>query len=114
MEEIQAISEISLFNEIEDFSEIHGYDAIFFKVKKRKGLRNIQNINDKDSYIHYIQLYKDNKMKISVYYDGDNVLSNGYNYQYYEFYSRRKTERFCKTEKDEQLLLEEVKRIVSR
>lgn len=112
MEVMQKVSEISLFNDIKEYSEKLGYDVILFKSKMPKIVKVDDEFKTKYRYLHYIQVFTNEHMKLSIYYDEHTYIGNNINYKYYELYYIGDVERFFTSEEDEKLLLDKVKQLL--
>lgn len=95
-EVIQDKSDIKAFNIIGTFANDSGYDVVYFKTKQ------VGFINDEPTLvdIHYIHLYSEAELKLSIFYNhsGGSVLSN---YPCYELYDTKNVFRFAIDEESE-------------
>ena len=113
-QEFQEHSEINLFNKIGLMSETLGCNPVYFKVEQPK-LTNFEGTFEFEyKYMHYIHLYKDDDMKISIYYDKYNLGSMLSEEPYFELYDRCDVERFFDTEEDINNLLSRVNDLLSK
>ena len=92
----QKYSEVDLFNKIGFMAETLGYEPVYFKYK----------------YMHYIHLYKDGGMQISIYCDKYNIGAMFPEEPYYELYDKCDVERFLDTEEDRSELLNKLKELL--
>ena len=90
----QKYSEVDLFNKIGFMARTLGYDPVYFKYK----------------YMHYIHLYKNEDMQISIYYDKLGAMFP--EKPYYELYDKCDIERFLDTEEDRSELLNKLKELL--
>ena len=97
-QQFQEISEIPLFNLIGHYADTKGYGVVYFKVLMK---------SYEEKYMHYIHLYKDEDMKVSIYFDDCNYI----HFPYYEIYFAGDVERFSNTEKSEMELFDVVKEL---
>ena len=117
-EEFQELSEIPLFNKIGDYAEKQGYDVVYFKslmpkIKKDKiDLSNPTMDNFGYKYIHYIHIYGDEGLKVSIYFDVDSLVRLSQEIPYYELYDMNDVERFLATDEDEAILFNAVKKLI--
>ena len=107
-QEFQELSEVPLFNLIGCYADQKGYDVVYFKTLMPKG----RDDNFEYKYMHYIHLYKDEEMKISIYFDKHNLGSMFPEYPYYELYDRCDTERFLDTDEEEMNLFDRVQELI--
>ena len=111
-QEFQEHSEVDLFNKIGFMAETLGYNPVYFKVLNPK-IKNIENgFEFEYKYMHYIHLYKDEEMKISIYFDKHNLGCMFPEYPYYELYDRCDTERFLNTDEEAMNLFNRVKELM--
>ena len=103
--EIQEYSEIDLFNKIGVIVKPLGYNPIYFKVSMPKFIEVGEDLEFDYKYMHYIHLYKNEDMKISIYYDKYNLGAMFPEQPYYELYNKCDVERFLDTEEDRNELL---------
>ena len=117
-EEFQELSEIPLFNKIGDYAEKQGYDVVYFKslmpkIKEDKiDLSNPTMDNFNYKYIHYIHIYGDEGLKVSIYFDVDSLVRLSQEIPYYELYDMNDVERFLATDEDEAILFNAVKKLI--
>ena len=117
-EEFQEVSEVAIFNEIGDYAENQGYDVVYFKslfhkIKKDKiDLSNPTMDNFDYKYIHYIHIYGDEGLKVSIYFDVDSLVRLSQEIPYYELYDMNDVERFLATDEDEAVLFNTVKKLI--
>ena len=107
-QEFQELSEVPLFNLIGCYADQKGYDVVYFKTLMPKG----RDDNFEYKYMHYIHLYKDEEMKISIYFDKHNLGCMFPEYPYYELYDRCDTERFLNTDEEAMNLFNRVKELM--
>ena len=117
-EEFQEVSEVAIFNEIGDYAENQGYDVVYFKslfpkIKKDKiDLSNPTMDNFDYKYIHYIHIYGNEGLKVSIYFDVDSLVRLSQEIPYYELYDMNDVERFLATDEDEAVLFNTVKELI--
>ena len=117
-EEFQEVSEVAIFNEIGNYAENQGYDVVYFKslfpkIKKDKiDLSNPTMDNFDYKYIHYIHIYGDEGLKVSIYFDVDNLVRLSQEIPYYELYDMNDVERYLATDEDEAVLFNTVKKLI--
>ena len=117
-EEFQELSEIPLFNKIGDYAEKQGYDVVYFKslmpkIKEDKiDLSNPTMDNFDYKYIHYIHIYGDIGLKVSIYFDVDGLVNLFQTCPYYELYDMNDVERYLATDEDEAVLFNSVKKLI--
>ena len=117
-EELQDVSEIAIFNEIGNYAEKQGYDVVYFKslmpkIKKDKiDLSNPTMDNFNYKYIHYIHIYGDEGLKVSIYFDVDSLVRLFQEFPYYELYDMNDVERYLATDEDEAVLFNTVKKLI--
>ena len=111
-QEIQEFSEIDLFNKIGLMTEILGYTPVYFKVLNPKMVDSGDSFSFEYKYMHYIHLYKNEEMKISIYYDKYNLGAMFPGEPYYELYDMCYVERFLDTEEDRNDLLNRLKELL--
>ena len=117
-EEFQEVSEVAIFNEIGDYAENQGYDVVYFKslfpkIKEDKiDLSNPTMDNFNYKYIHYIHIYGDEGLKVSIYFDVDSLVCLFQEFPYYELYDMNDVERFLATDEDEAVLFNTVKKLI--
>ena len=117
-EEFQEVSEVAIFNEIGDYAENQGYDVVYFKslfpkIKKDKiDLSNPTMDNFDYKYIHYIHIYGDEGLKVSIYFDVDSLVCLFQEFPYYELYDMNDVERYLATDEDEAVLFNTVKKLI--
>ena len=117
-QEFQELSEIPLFNKIGDYAEKQGYDVVYFKslmpkIKEDKiDLSNPTMDNFGYKYIHYIHIYGDEGLKVSIYFDVDSLVRLSQEIPYYELYDMNDVERFLATDEDEAVLFNTVKKLI--
>ena len=58
--------------------------------------------------VHYIHIYDDFDLKVSIYYDKNKSILSNINIPYYEMYDGSKTKRFFDNKEDETTLVNEV------
>jgi len=111
-QEFQEYSEIDLFNKIGFMAETLDYNPVYFKVLNPK-IKSIENGFEFDyKYMHYIHLYKNEVMKISIYYDKYNLGAMFPEQPYYELYDKCDVERFLDTDEDRRNLLNRLKELI--
>lgn len=111
-QEFQEYSEIDLFNKIGFMAGTLGYHPVYFKALNPK-VKNIENgFEFEYKYMHYIHLYKDEDVKISIYYDKCNLGAMFPEEPYYELYDREDVERFLDTDEDRNNLLNRLKELI--
>lgn len=111
-QEFQEYSEIDLFNKIGFMAGTLGYNPVYFKALNPK-LNKIENgFEFVYKYMHYIHLYKNEDMKISIYYDKYNIGAMFPEEPYYELYDKCDVERFLDTEEDRRNLLNRLKELI--
>ena len=117
-EEFQEVSEVAIFNEIGDYAENQGYDVVYFKSlfpkrnKDNLGLSSL-NMNDLEyKYVHYVHIYGDEGLKVSIYFDVDSLVCLFQEFPYYELYDLNDVERYLATEEGEILLFNSVKKLI--
>ena len=111
IQEFQEYSEIDLFNNIGFLVETLGYTPVYFKVLHPKMLETEKGFEIINKYMHYIHLYKDEEMKISIYYDKYNLGAMFPEEPYFELYDKCDIERFLDTEEDRNNLLNRFKEV---
>ena len=117
-EEFQEVSEIPLFNKIGDYAEKQGYDVVYFKslmpkIKEDKiDLSNPTMDNFGYKYIHYIHIYGDEGLKVSIYFDVESLVCLFQEFPYYELYDMNDVERYWATDEDEAVLFNTVKKLI--
>ena len=117
-EELQEVSEVAIFNEIGNYAEKQGYDVVYFKslmpkIKEDKiDLSNPTMDNFNYKYIHYIHIYGDEGLKVSIYFDVDSLVRLSQEIPYYELYDMNDVERFLATDEDEAVLFNTVKELI--
>ena len=113
-QEFQKYSEVDLFNKIGFMAETLGYEPVYFKTLMPKCIVNeVENEFEFDhKYMHYIHLYKNEDMKISIYYDKYNIGAMFPEEPYYELYDKCDVERFLDTEEDRSELLNRLKELI--
>ena len=99
-EEVQEYSEIGLFNAVGLMARDLGYEVVYFKSLTPSFLGFGEDLEIDYKYIHFIHLYKDEELKISIYYDKYNLAPMFPEQPYFELYDRLDTERFLDTEED--------------
>lgn len=102
----QEVSDVAVFILIGAYAESKGYDKVFFKAKHK----NIHGDTEYE-YMHYIHLYKDGSLKLSIYYDYAD-LGAWVGVPYYELYDRCDIERFGTTDEEEMDLFDRVKELI--
>lgn len=103
---LQESSEVDLFNKIGFMAEVLGYHPVYFKSLIPKLVKIDNELLFNDEYINYLQLYKNEDMKISIYYDKFNLGHTFQEVPYYELYYKNDIQRFFDTEEDRSNLLE--------
>ena len=63
-------------------------------------------------YIHYIHIYGDEGLKVSIYFDVDSLVRLSQKFPYYELYDMNDVERFLATDEDEAVLFNTVKKLI--
>ena len=117
-EEFQEVSEVAIFNEIGDYAEKQGYDVVYFKslmpkIKEDKiDLSNPTMDNFDYKYIHYIHIYGDEGLKVSIYFDVESLVCLFQEFPYYELYDMNDVERYLATDEDEAVLFNTVKKLI--
>ena len=111
-EEFQEYSEVDLFNKIGFMAETLGYNPVYFKALKPMLMETENGFKMGQEYMHYIHLYKDEDMKISIYYDKYNLGAMFPEQPYYELYDMCDVERFLDTEEDKSELLNRLKELL--
>ena len=117
-EEFQELSEIPLFNKIGDYAEKQGYDVVYFrslepKIEEGKIDFTHPNLgNFEHKYVHYIHIYGDEGLKVSIYFDVDSLVRLFQEFPYYELYDMNDVERFLATDEDEAILFNTVKKLI--
>ena len=111
-EEFQEYSEVDLFNKIGFMAETLGYNPVYFKALKPMLMETENGFKMCQEYMHYIHLYKDEDMKISIYYDKYNLGAMFPEEPYYELYDKCDVERFLDTEEDRSELLNKLKELL--
>ena len=96
----QEVSEVSLFNKIGAYAESVGYYIHFFKSKQMSNNFDRPQIVD----VHYIHIYKEDYLKVSIYFDGDNSILSTMGVPYYEIYVGGDVERFLMSDEEEMKL----------
>lgn len=109
-EEFQIKSEIPLFNLIGGYAEEKGYNAVYFKVLRPKIATVDGDFEYK--YMYYIHLYKDDEMKLSIYYDKYNLGSMFLECPYFELYDKLNIKRFLDIDEDKIDLFDKVKELI--
>lgn len=104
-EEVQSKSEVDLFNKIGDYAINKNYHPVYFKSKKLSQYEEELRIVD----VHYIHIYNENGLKVSIYYDGERSMLSHMDEPYYELYDLLDVKRFLKNKDDELLLFNSVK-----
>lgn len=110
--EYQECSEIDLFNEIGEIVENLGYTPVYFKVLKPKMIETEDAFEIISKYMYYIHLFKNEEMKISIYYDKYNLGAMFPEEPYFELYDLNGVERFLDTEEDRNNLLNRLKELI--
>lgn len=112
--EFQEHSEVDLFNKIGLMAGTLGYNPVYFKVLYPKFIETENGFEfDFDyKYIHYIHLYKNEDMQISIYYDKYNIVAMFPEEPYYELYDNCDVERFLDTEEGRSELLNRLKELI--
>lgn len=111
-QEFQKYSEVDLFNKIGFIAETLGYNPVYFKVLKPMLMETENGFKMGEEYMHYIHLYKDEDMQISIYYDKYNIGPMFLEEPYYELYDMCDVERFLDTEEDKSELLNRLKELL--
>ena len=117
-EEFQEVSEVAIFNEIGDYAENQGYNVVYFKSlfpkmnKDNLGLSSLTMDNFNYKYIHYIHIYGDEGLKVSIYFDVDSLVCLFQEFPYYELYDMNDVERYLATDEDEAVLFNTVKKLI--
>ena len=111
-EKFQNLSEITLLNLIGYYAEEKGYTSVYFKSKMPKPVTKDGGFEIEYEYMHYVHLVKDEKMKVSIYYDESNLGSIVPEGPYYELYDRCDVERFLNTDEEEMNLFNRVKELI--
>ena len=101
---IQSKSEVRIFNIIGTFAADKGYNPIYFKTKSLSTYNDDLRLVD----VHYIHIYDDFDLKVSIYYDKNKSILSNINIPYYEMYDGSKTKRFFDNKEDETTLVNEV------
>jgi len=101
---IQSKSEVGIFNIIGTFATDKGYNPIYFKTKSLSTYNDDLRLVD----VHYIHIYDDFDLKVSIYYDKNKSILSNINIPYYEMYDGSKTKRFFDNKEDETTLVNEV------
>ena len=110
-EEFQELSEVEIFNVIGAYAESQKYNPLYFKVAHSKEVD--EELNDTViKYMHYIHLYKDEELVISIYFDEHNLGMMYPEFKYYELYHKGNVERFLKTNEDEIRLFDKVIKLI--
>ena len=104
-QEFQEYSEIDLFNKLGFMAGTLGYNPVYFKVLHPKFIETENGFEFDYKYMHYIHLYKNEDMKISIYYDKYNIGAMFPEEPYYELYDKCDIERFLETEEDRRILV---------
>ncbi|MBQ3421643.1 MAG: hypothetical protein IJH34_08220 [Romboutsia sp.] len=102
---IQSKSEIDLFNRIGDYAANKKYYPVYFKTKKPSNYED-QELRIVD--VHYIHIYSIDKLKISIYYDGEGSILSFMTKPYYELYDTSSVKRFLADEEEELALFNKV------
>lgn len=97
-EQFQEVSEIPLFNLIGHYADNKGYGVVYFKVLMKL----------EEEYMHYIHLYKDEDLEVSIYFDNFNYI----HFPYYEMYYCSDVQRFSNSTMGEMELLDTIKKII--
>ena len=92
----QEKSEIEIFNKIGEFAINKNYNVVFFKVKAINSFGEELKLAD----IHYIHIYKNEELKISIFYDKEGTTLSYLGQPYYELYNGRSTKCFICGEED--------------
>ena len=111
-QEFQEYSEIDLFNKIGFMLGTLGFKPVYFKVLHPKFIETENGFEFDYKYMHYMHLYKNEDMKISIYYDEYNIGAMFPEEPYYELYDRCDTERFLDTDEDRRNLFNKVKGLI--
>lgn len=111
-QEFQEYSEVDLFNKIGFMAGTLGYHPVYFKALKPMLMETENGFKMGQEYMHYIHLYKDEDMKISIYYDKYNLGAMFPEEPYYELYDMCYVERFLDTEEDRSELLNKLKELL--
>ena len=111
-QEFQEYSEIDLFNKLGFMARTLGYNPVYFKVLHPKFIETENGFEFDYKYMHYMHLYKNEDMKISIYYDKYNIGAMFPEEPYYELYDKCDIERFLETEEDRRNLFNKVKELI--
>ena len=116
--EFQEVSEVAIFNEIGDYAENQGYDVVYFKSlfpkmnKDNLGLSSMTMDDLEYKYVHYVHIYGDEGLKVSIYFDVDGLVNLFQTCPYYELYDMNDVERYLATNEDEAVLFNTVKKLI--
>ena len=117
-EEFQEVSEVAIFNEIGHYAENQGYDVVYFKSlfpkrnKDNLGLSRLAMDDIEYKYVHYVHIYGDEGLKVSIYFDVDSLVCLFQEFPYYELYDMNDVERYLATDEDEAVLFNTVKKLI--
>ena len=111
-QEFQEYSEVDLFNKIGFMAGTLGYHPVYFKVLHPKFIETENGFEFDYKYMHYMHLYKNEDMQISIYYDKYNLGAMFPEEPYYELYDKCDVERFLDTEEDRSELLNKLKELL--
>ena len=111
-QEFQEYSEVDLFNKIGFIAGTLGYNPVYFIVLHPKFIVTENGFEFDYKYMHYIHLYKNEDMQISIYYDKYNLGAMFPEKPYYELYDNCDVERFLDTDEDIINLLNRLKELI--
>jgi hypothetical protein len=108
----QKYSEIGLFNKIGFIAEELGHNAVYFKIMMPKVVEVGEEFKLDHKYMHCIHLYKNEGMKISIYYDKHILGSMLPEQSYFELYDGLNIERFLDTKEDRSNLINRLSKLL--
>lgn len=95
-EVFQEKSEIEIFNKIGELAINKNYNVVFFKAKVINSFGEELKLVD----MHYIHIYKNEELKISIFYDREGTTLSYLGQPYYELYNGYNTKCFLYDEED--------------
>ena len=123
-EEIQSRSEIEIFNKIGEYANNKDCSVIYFKtlmptlthrnsedIIKDNNIHNMYLYDAKFEHIHFIHLYREEKLILSIYFDNYNLTNLFNDKGYYELSNFIDNERFTKGNEDK--LYERIKELLN-
>ena len=89
------------------------FESLFPKMNKDNlGLSSLTMDDLEYKYVHYVHIYGDEGLKVSIYFDVDSLVCLFQEFPYYELYDMNDVERYLATDEDEAVLFNTVKKLI--